>query len=233
MAPEEQPANPARLCVYCGVRPSTRRGDHIPPSCLFAVRPDPPIIIPSCEDCNRGRSKEDEYFRLTITSRADVADHPEAPTLSEAVVRGLARPQARGFLQAVCQNIGLAELRSPNGLYLEDVGVMNVDLRRLDAVAARIVRGLFYHEAGMPLAPASVVEVAQESGLRGISAAEREQLVQLLGVLLAQPEHKIGNDVFSYWYLWEGRGEVSLWLLRFYQRVWFMGVTRPAEPDAA
>lgn len=232
--PTQQSTSPSRLCVYCGVRPATGRGDHIPPSCLFAVRPDPPILIPSCFECNQGQSREDEYFRLTITSRADVADHPEVPTLSGTVVRGLARPQARGFLEGFCQNIGLAELRSPGGLYLQDVGVMNVDLRRLDAVVARIVRGLFYHETGTPLAPTSVVSVSQESGLRAISEDARAQLVRLCGVLRAQPEHKVGNDVFSYWYQRvEGHAEMSVWLLGFYQKVWFLGMTQSAGMPTA
>jgi hypothetical protein len=57
--------------------------------------------------------------------------------------------------------------------------------------------------------------------------------MQFCGVLRTQPEHKIGNDVFSYWYQWEGHDEVSMWLLGFYQRVWFLGATLPAgTPEA-
>ncbi len=65
------------ICVYCGRNgPVTR--DHIPPKNLFATRPSNLITVPACEKCNRAACKDDEYFRLTITSRSDIGEHPEA-----------------------------------------------------------------------------------------------------------------------------------------------------------
>jgi hypothetical protein len=59
-------------CIYCEEqKPVT--ADHVPPTNLLD-RPFPPnlLIVPACSDCNGWFSKDDEYFRisLTITDKA-------------------------------------------------------------------------------------------------------------------------------------------------------------------
>ena len=64
-------------CVYCG-KIRTITDDHIPPSSIFAKpKPNNLITVPSCHYCNQGSSKDDEYFRLTLTIRKDVSQHPD------------------------------------------------------------------------------------------------------------------------------------------------------------
>lgn len=52
-------------CIYCGVPATTR--DHVPPK-LLLVRPLPSTLltVPSCLECNRGRSEDEEYLRALI-----------------------------------------------------------------------------------------------------------------------------------------------------------------------
>lgn len=52
---------PTSLCTYCGSTATTR--DHVPPR-LLLERPFPKNLhtVPSCLSCNRGASKDEEYF---------------------------------------------------------------------------------------------------------------------------------------------------------------------------
>lgn len=54
-----------RLCVYCGLAATTR--DHVPSRCLLE-KPYPPnlLTVPSCAACNRGFSKDEEYFLIAL-----------------------------------------------------------------------------------------------------------------------------------------------------------------------
>jgi hypothetical protein len=58
-----------KFCAYCGRRKSLTK-DHIPPKSLFAVWPHDLITVPSCQACNGGAAKDDEYFRLVTAARA-------------------------------------------------------------------------------------------------------------------------------------------------------------------
>ena len=59
-------------CVYCGAEGDVTR-DHVPPSCLF-----PPedrinlITVPACAECHESFKLDDEYFRVTLSLRADL-----------------------------------------------------------------------------------------------------------------------------------------------------------------
>ena len=64
---------PRSTCVYCGERDATTE-DHIPPKCLFGLPlPSTLIKVPSCFQCN-STSRDDEYFRIALSSRHDI-DH--------------------------------------------------------------------------------------------------------------------------------------------------------------
>ena len=84
-------------CAYCGeTRPLT--DDHVPPKNLFAPpRPPDLITVPSCNQCHDPMSKDDEYFRLALANRADVAEHPDAVGVWPALMRSLQRPEAPGL----------------------------------------------------------------------------------------------------------------------------------------
>jgi hypothetical protein len=55
----------SRVCLYCGRGATTR--DHVPPS-AFLERPYPlnQMTVPSCADCNRGFSKDEQYLLVLL-----------------------------------------------------------------------------------------------------------------------------------------------------------------------
>ncbi|MCX6796541.1 MAG: hypothetical protein NTW06_03525, partial [Candidatus Falkowbacteria bacterium] len=56
--------NKMTKCVYCGEEKQTTR-DHVISRNLFpeSYKQKNPIIVPSCAECNKGFSLDEEYFR--------------------------------------------------------------------------------------------------------------------------------------------------------------------------
>lgn len=142
-------AGPRRTgeCVYCGtIGPLTR--DHIPPQNLFAKpRPSNLIAVPSCPPCNHSATRDDEYFRMTLSLREDLQQHPANDQLRRAVQRSFAKPQQARFTRAFFQGVRRVDVETPGGIYLGQQPVYEVDLRRLKRVAARIAKGSFIIDA--------------------------------------------------------------------------------------
>jgi hypothetical protein len=209
-------------CVYCGaIGPITL--DHIPPKNLFAKpRPNNLIKVPSCAHChseNKQVSKDDEYFRLMITLREDI------------VLRSLTRPDKMGFTKSLLRNTFQVNVKTKNGLYLGKKAAYNVNLERLDNVAIRITKGLFYHETGNRLPDEYEVIAFAESGLQNLTDDIKYDLqTKIIKPILANPPHYLGNKVFSYQVAYSDKDvNASAWLLIFYERVAFLCLTMPKD----
>jgi hypothetical protein len=215
-------------CVYCGAV-GQLTDDHIPPDCLFDRRPTDILEIPSCRRCNHGSSLDDEYFKTMIVLKDKAGSHPEAVLLRESVFRGLRNPRKVGFARSIVRSIRSVQLRTPAGLYVDKAPGFNVDLSRLDRVVARITRGLFWHHRKIRLPDGFAVEAYSEAGLRDMEPAHIEEMQQeVIGPVLRQPAHSIGNGVLKYWYAFATDAEhVSAWILEFYGDVRFAALTIP------
>lgn len=91
-------------------------------------------------------------------------------------------------------------LQTPAGIYLGPAGVYDVDLERLNRVAARIVRGLFYRHSGERL-PNGYGAVAYCTA--GIDSSQTEIVTQVRAIvdaLLPGKPHIVGQRTFAYWY---------------------------------
>jgi hypothetical protein len=133
--------------VYCG-KPSNTR-DHVPPKLLFPKpRPSNLISVPSCKTCNVGFSKDDEYIRIAVALRGDLAEHPQAQGLFAPTIRGLNRPEQRGFVKTILSTVKQIPVHTKEGIFLGHAPAMIVDLERLRRTAERIVRGLYFDAFG-------------------------------------------------------------------------------------
>jgi hypothetical protein len=221
-------------CVYCGrVRPITM--DHIPPRNLFAKpRPDNLIKVPSCDEChgeNKQIAQDDEYFRLALTLREDTADHPDVKLVLPTVMRSLARPEQIGFTRALLKGMKVVNARTKSGLYLGRKSAYDVNLARLDRVATRITKGLFYHEKGYRLPDTHDAAALSESGLPNVTDDYKQELqANILQPLMSNTPKTIGNGVFTYRVAYaDTEANTSVWLFEFYGRVRFLCLTLPKE----
>src|SRR5437667_5094676 len=69
------------------------------------------ITVPSCDECNGGSSKDDEYFRLWLVSRENTKGHPARDTVFPTMQRSLRRKAAPSFAKAFWRKLTPAERR--------------------------------------------------------------------------------------------------------------------------
>lgn len=217
-------------CVYCGARNSLTR-DHVPPKCLFAKPlPEDLITVPSCHKCNEAASKDDEYFRMILTSRSDVGDHPEALSVMKRAVRGLQYPEARKFRRSFLRSTDMFYYVNELGV-IEPGGSYMADHERLGRVASRIVEGLFWYKTRERLPRHYEVSAYVDAGLPQLNPSE----IDMCEEVLREEPISVGRGVFKCWYksVPEDRF-TSFWLLRFYENIHFLCLSinsqaKPAE----
>lgn len=231
--PMEADPQKCPVCTYCGdASPTTM--DHIPPKCLFA-KPRPALItVPCCLRCNREASKDDEYLRLMLISKHDAGDHPEARKLWSATQRSLERAPRSRFTQAFLESVMRIDMKSLGGIYLGSRPGYNVDLRRLDHVAGRVVKGLFFHHRRYRLPNEYEVVVYSEDGLRDAGEDGIRSLQAMVAVAKSEPPKVIGADVFKYWFVAaKDAQDATFWVLSFFDAVSFVCLTAPQDRLAA
>ncbi len=198
--------------------------DHIPPKALFAKNNrDGLVLVPSCENCNSGASKDDEYFRDMLAMRESSAASPDAVEAVEAMLRGLATPQKKSTLDALYANIKEVEYWR-SGLYLGLRPAYDVDLSRLERVVERITKGLNWQETREHL-PAARYSVVSRS-VDGIPLHLRQELIgtdRLVDIALSDGIYDVGGrKVFQFSRKRAVDDPIqSFWVLRFYENVYF------------
>jgi hypothetical protein len=207
-------------CTYCGeIRPLSK--GHVPPRNLFP-KPYPTnlITVPSCDECNSGSSKDDEYFRLMISVRGDIDSHSEIPLIQEKIISSMSKRKQIGFGKLFLASSRLIARTKPDGLYIGVSPVVIVKTSRMMSVASRIVKGLFYHERKVRL-PSSYKATAFPIRYKDLSDPA-------LSTLRALSSKVIGKGVFSYkcQFLEDDPNE-SGWLMFFYEGAPFFGATVP------
>ncbi len=214
-------------CVYCGkIRLVTM--DHVPPASLFPDPKPPLITVPSCYQCNNSASKDDEYFRLVVALREDVAGRADINGILPAVFRSVQKSNAAGLRGALGKWIQPKAAFSEGGLFLGMKPAIATDPVRLGKVAARIVAGLFFHETGRRLPNGYAAQACLREGF--------EEKVFLQGLpsvakLMGQPEPKTIGTVFKYWVAFPIPEDPnrSVWFLLFYDQVFFLCQTLERE----
>jgi hypothetical protein len=218
-------------CTYCS-RPADTL-DYVPPRCLFGPRPSALVKVPSCLRCNQGASADDEYFRLMVALRHDV-DDPDCRFVRAAAMRSLRRPRARGLRTSLLATMREVELRTPAGLYLgRRVSTYSPETDRLLRVVRRTMLGLFYRDLGHRLPEEYETKVYLPSAVdRGSEGGEEgfDLLLQMAATLRRKLPRFVGRPVLTYWRSSTTEDpDATAWLLVFYERVAFMGITlRPS-----
>lgn len=204
-------------CVYCGrVRPLTV--DHIPPqSFCGSPRPHDLIKVPSCDPCNSGASKDDEYFKTVMVLKNRAGEHSEAQAIRPSVYRALGMPQKEGFKESIAKSRIRIPARTAAGLHVTR-DAMTVDVERLGRVVERVVRGLHWHHHN---------HVRLAGGCRVMAWSESSDY----GAAPVEEPHALGRGVLRYSFEAEpsdplrARPTLGRWILVFFENVKFLAVT--------
>jgi hypothetical protein len=195
------------ICYFCGGKATT--DEHCPPKALFPKLKDSPdgrnyrtnpIIVPSCEEHNTKRSKDDEYLLyvlvMNLTSN-EIAQSQFLTRVRRAIER---RPSLLKQLMIETREVIIHDTVTDKW---EKSITIKPDEQRLVRVFTSIAKALYFHEKGRVWpGPVSIVTEFMLS-FDDIGRNERqEQLVKELDVLLANVPHKGQHpDVFSYQFL--------------------------------
>lgn len=217
-----------KMCIYCGSRKKLTR-DHIPPKSLFAKPlPNDLITVPCCRNCNNSVSKDDEYFRSAIVLRRDAGEHPEAKKVAERVWRSLQRPEAQGLNTLLLNDVREFYRLNELGIY-EPAASYYVEFQRIESVASRIVKGLFWDEYGKRLSDDYVVSAFIDSDIGHMD----DNQLEIFNSVLEVRSRSVGKTVFRYWQRAVPEDEsMTAWILLFYGSVWFVCFTVPKSWDS-
>ena len=222
-------------CVYCG-QLAALTDDHVPPQAMCSKpRPIDLVVVPACESCNGGSSKDDEYFKTVMVLKDRAGTHPEAESLRPSVIRGLSMSKKIKFTRKLMAGIREVALRTPAGLYAGQGTAFDVDLVRLDRVVERVTRGLYWHHHEHVRLPSDhEVRVWSEEGLGGLEIAEAAEFRRtLVEPVLNNPERSVGRGVLKYRFAVGDRPHVTGWWLEFYDDVRFVAFSGPRLESGA
>lgn len=205
------------LCYICSeqISQEDRTVEHVIPRGLFNSEDRQNLItLPAHRECNQRFAKDDERFRLYVTARAP-HDERARKLWSGPVMRGLHRPESKGFKTSVLKNLVPVEVRSPAGLYLGTTDAMLQEPKTIHRVVNRITRGLYTRRTGKVL-PADWPVSSDMMPTENMKALEEGFEMRFFG---------FGNGTF--WYGWKHLEDdrEGLFGLLFYGSVHFWAYT--------
>lgn len=219
----------ADICVYCGTNAGT--DDHVPPKNLFPKpRPSNLVTVRSCDNCNCGAKKDDEYFRDILVFREDVGETEAGAKLWETVKRSLRRPEARRFRSSLAESMFDDFAESPGRVTVGTAAKIEFDADRMKRVLERTVKGLYFKHLGNPMPASDKLVVYFEQHFDMFPDAVSEMLGEIVTYVTMQPRHTIGDDIFEYCYApVADHPSSSAWAMRFYSSVYFLAINVPGD----
>lgn len=203
-------------CSICGKDAELTR-EHIPPKGLFInPRPKNTITVLSCKQCNNDTKLDDEYFRFWVTAGA----HPDSKLSAvwKSKVVGSSFKRSPALLKKIQDDHKiLLEQHANNPLKTYDNEIVPNELlhrcyvvaaERIEKVACKIVKGLYFHHFLKPL--------PREVGLT--VSFEPIPLEILINIIKARKGLVGGDDgEFIYWFKFDDvEPYFSRWVLFFY-----------------
>jgi len=223
---ETEKNNSEKSCIYCGSG-EDMTVDHIPPKALFPEpRPSNMLTVPCCYKCNESFSKDDEYFRTVLVSHASVYPDSNVQAVNEKLLRSMSRPEAAAMTSSIRKSLNVVDVISRGGIYLGRSPAMKITANRINRVADRIARGIFYIIHDYPVPKKCEVKCSFKFKDTAAFSFPDGFIAQYKG-LWKQPE-TIGENVFNYSYvLCVDDPNIMLFLYWFYDNLWFCGYIIP------
>ena len=203
------------LCVYCATNKANTE-DHIPSKGLFLNKTGVDFYkIPACDECNRGFSKDEEYFRNLICNLS-LESSPDANILFDTKIkRSVQRKSA--LANSLFQQMQLVDFVIEGGVYIETKTKITVpveDRRRIENVITKYAKGLFYQHFGKIMPEDHIIKMAWPI-----------QDKKLLPLISEIKPTKLFSDIFAYGLGYVPNTYNCTWLLLFFKKVPFLVFT--------
>lgn len=226
----EEKALKKKICVYCG-NDNDLTKDHIPPRCLF---PDPKpadlITVPACNLCNEKFSKDDTYFRDMLILRQDLDKNPHINKLIDTVIRSFKRSESDAYFRYVYSKIDKHDARTRSGIYVGEQPTIEIELNRINNVINRIVKGLHFYEKGIRLSPDYDVSTFSKEYIDNLNFDQSKTFLKhFISPTFEIKPKPIGHGIFKYKCANSNNPNCCIWILVFYDKVFFVSVTLPKD----
>jgi hypothetical protein len=182
--------------------------EHAPPKCIFPEKKDLPkgfnfrknlISVPSCDEHNSRKSKDDEYLMFVLATSLGGNEHKFEHFKNKVMRAVQRRPHV---FQSFMQNQQPVLLVDEQGKRQTSVSY-KIDEDRIDNMFKHIAHGLFFHHTGQKWAGNYWVFCPDFMVLEGDDPARANQVIQKIGDEMNNQftnEGKNGHnpDVFTY-----------------------------------
>lgn len=211
-------------CVYCGNKTQVTK-DHIPPKNLFGQpRPNNLITAPSCYKCNSNFSNDDEYFRFSLSIRDDIFE--KVQDIYPKVMRSLHKPNKIGFRKNFLKTIKPIEDINEAGIFRGYKYSYDVDISRLNKVASRIIKGLFFHHFKEILPQNYIVTAYCSEGMKNMPPDKIIYLQDSILIPISKQQLYNIKPIFEYKFIATKEDKyITAWLMSFFNKVYFLGIT--------
>ena len=201
--------------------------EHIPPKGIFLKpRPKNTITVFSCGQCNQDTKLDDEYFRFWVTAGADPSSKLGLLWKNKVVGSSFKRsPALLKKIQDDHKHLLKYHRKVPLKTYAGNIVPDNlldrcymVDAGRINNVACKIVKGLYYHHFNKPL-PSNVEFNVSDAP---ISIDELVEIIKKRNGMVGREEGE-----FIYWFrVNSSKDFISRWVLFFYLQNYLTVETR-------
>jgi hypothetical protein len=203
-------------CVYCGLQKAVDR-DHVIPSCLF-VKPFPPnlITVPVCRECHDDKSRDEDFIRDYLTTNLFGNQSPVANKIFHKKTLKSVQRHSSELGRISVKKGRLKPFYTSGGIYLGSIVAAPIDSTRMEKIFSRIVRGLYYDACRERIPNSYSFEV------RTYYPWDFMNLWQKFNEMRLTLNQRILGNVFACGFLIAQEDPfVSMWLLSFYERVFF------------
>lgn len=128
-------------CAYCGQHAVEK--EHVVAKSLLVDR-DTPVIVPSCSECNKAKSLDDDYLRDVFAIRLETSGLPQMREKRDKMVRSALRQGRMSPGKGILSTFHKRPVVLPGGRTILWQGVVKADRSRIFRGIRWIVRGLYY-----------------------------------------------------------------------------------------
>lgn len=190
------------------------------PKCLFVPPlPQDMITAPACEACQQAIQPDEEVFRNFVA--AGSYGDETARALWEGKVAGSFK-NSPGLRTTFVDSIKTIEWKSPGGVILGDVTVVEADKDRTENVIRKMVRGLFYKDSGGQVMPFDV-----SSRIEQVTPMTEPLPRQVMDIYDRIELRTVGDDVRYKFQIVDSEPRMTVSWMAFYGRMMFIALTWP------
>ena len=199
-------------CYLCDAPATTY--DHIPPKSMFPKKFQyKGIKVPACKTCNNATAKDDEYLRDTfaMTGHSKEARQVFLEGVRPSYMRPYAIMQKDTKHQRILNSLVKIDIKTPNGIILEQATGMKMKKDRIENALKKIVKGIHFSRYKKSIPEGYTLKVYFQPIDIGKDLFEEAEKKRALNVGMY-------GDVFSYMGFTVSEDEyVGVWWLSFYR----------------